>query len=245
MPAPNFKANGVYNASLTAPAIAFPTGYAVNDLMILVVTGSSGSIPAVNQTNLTNNGWARVANTNTRIVGATTANVFMDIWYNRVTSTSQTTVSLGDTGDHTLALCASFANVITTGDPWGSPQVNVSDTTATAQVTSRNVTTSSANTLVLTIIAGPRDSGAAQINANPVLVGGTGDDTELAIKADWGTATGDGSTIAILTHRKPTAGATANVRANTVTAQTAITWSGALIGVADPSARPWVQAIWI
>jgi hypothetical protein len=237
MPAPTWRANSTYASATASLTMTLPAGYQVNDILVLAVTGANGSIPAVNQTNLTNNGWARVQNTNTRITGAATANLNLDIWWQRASTTSQTAVVLGDSGDHTLSVCAAFSNVITTGDPWDSPQLNVSNTTAVAQVTSYNVTTSTANSLVLTIIANPRDIAASGVNASPVLVGGSGGDTELTERCDWGTVSGGGSGIAFLTHRKPTAGATANVRANTATAQTAVTWSGALKAKAD--ARPW------
>jgi hypothetical protein len=243
MPAPTWRANSTFASATASLTMTFPTGYQVNDILVLAVTGANGSLPAVNQTNLTNNGWARVQNTNTRIGTTATTNLNMDIWWTRASTTSQTAVVLGDSGDHTLSVCAAFSNVIATGDPWDGPQLNVSNTTAVAQVTSYNVTTSSANSLVLTIIAGPRDIAAGQVNASPVLVGGSGGDTELTERCDYGTTSGGGSTIAILTHRKPTAGATANVRANTLTAQTAITWTGALIALADAVIRPRSQVI--
>lgn len=229
--------------------MAFPSGYTTSDILVLVIETANDWVSSLWTTNLTNNGWARAANSNTIYGGANTAaNVtYMDVWWSRPTTTSQTAVILGDAGDHTLAVCAAFANCITTGDPWDTGTaagINVKVGVATAQVNSFAVTTATANTLILTVINSPQDIAAGRINASPLLlVGGSGGDTELTEQCDFGTTSGGGGTIAILTHRKPTAGATANVRANTTIANTALIWTGALIGLAD--AKPWCQITWV
>ena len=228
--APSWVANSAYDSGTNSITMSFPSGYAANDILVLSILGHNVGIPAQNQTNLTNNGWARVANSNTVINGATTANVFLDIWWQRASTASQTAVVLGDAGDHTLSVCAAFRDCFPFAAPWDGLTLNVSNTSAVSQVTSYNTTTSFANSLVVTIIAGPRDSAAAHLNASPVLINGAAGDTELTERCDWGTASGTGSTLAILTHRCAGLGATANVRANTLTSQTAITWTGALRG---------------
>jgi hypothetical protein len=246
MPAPNFRSNSAYQSGTTSVSIAFPSGYTTEDILVLVIE-SANQYLAQAATNLTNNGWARVANSNTMLGVAAAANAtYMDIWWSRPTTTSQTAVTLGDYGDHTLAVVAAFANCVTTGDPWDTGTaagINVGITVATAQVNSYGVTTSTANTLVLTVINSPQDIAAGRINASPLLLIGAGDDTELTERCDFGTTSGGGGTIAILTHRKPTAGATDNVRANTTVANTAIIWTGALEGMAD--AKPWSQITWL
>ena len=240
MPAPNFRANSAYQSGTTSVSIANPAGIAANDILVLVIE-SANQYLAQAATNLTNNGWARVANSNTKLGVAAAANAtYMDIWWRRVGANANTAVVLGDYGDHTLAVVGAFANCVNTGSPWDTGTaagINVAVTVATAQVNSYAVTTSSANTLILTVVTRPQDSAAAQINASPILVGGSGD-TELTIRYDLGTTSGGGGTIAVLTHRKPTAGTTANVRANTLTSNTAILWTGALVGLPDPTAFP-------
>jgi len=235
MPAPNFRANSTYASATTSLTMTNPAALAANDILVLAVESANAGIITQGRTNLTNNGWARVGNSNTVYnTGGATANVTLDIWWRRVGANANTQVVLGDAGDHTLAVCAAFANVITTGDPWNAT-VNVSKTTASSQTTTGNVTTSEANTLIVTIIATPRDSAAATINASPLLIGGSGDDTELTERCDAGTTSGNGGTIGFLTHRKPTAGATANVRANLAASLVTLSWTGALIGIADPT----------
>ena len=252
MPAPNFRSNSTFASATASLTMTLPAGYQVNDILVLIVETANNTgagmtgIPAQGQTNLTNNGWARVANSNTSLLSPTVAasqNTKQDIWWNRATSTSQTAVVLGDSGDHTLAVCAAFENCITTGDPWDGT-INVTQTTATSQVTSGNITTSSANTLLLAVISSPRDAAAAHINASPLLINTT-DEVELTERFDFGTTSGNGGTIGALTFRKPSAGATANVRANTVTSNVAIVWLGALKGIPDAVVRPRSQVILI
>ena len=239
MPAPNFKSNGPFSSGTTSVSLNMgaPLSYTTSDILVCVIE-SANQYLAQAATNLTNNGWARVANSNTMLGTAAAANAtYQDIWWQRPTTTSQTAVVLGDYGDHTLAVVASFANCVTTGSPWDTGTaagINVAVTVATAQVNSYAVTTATANTLVLTVINSPQDIAAGRINASPLLlVGGSGGDTELTERFDLGTTSGGGGTIALLSHRKPTAGTTANVRANTTVANTAILWTGALIGTAD------------
>lgn len=241
MPAPNFRANSSFASGTNAITMTLPTGYQAGDILVACIMGANTSIPAQNQTNMTNNGWARIANSNSSVVGAATANVFLDIWWQRASTAAQTAVVLGDAGDHTLSVVTAFQNCIDTGDPFDG-SINVTYTSATAQVTSYNVTTSNANTLVCVFIAGPRDSAAAQINTGPLLINNS-DGTELTERFDFGTSSGSGSTLGLLTYRKPTSGAVANVRANTATAQTSIVHLFTLVGVPDPTVYPWAQAV--
>lgn len=244
MPAPVFRANSSYVGGTGAIAITFPSGYAVDDLLVLIVetanntgAGQSG-IPSANQTHLTNNGWVRVANSNTHLLSptvATSQNTSQDIWWNRATNTSQTAVSIGDSGDHTMCVMLAFQNVIKTGDPW-DVAINVTQTSASAQTNSGNVTTTTPNTLIITVISSPRDAAAAHINASPLLlINGSGDDTELAELCDFGTTSGNGGTIGVLKHRKPSRSITANVRANVAVSNVHIVWTGALKGTREYS----------
>lgn len=241
MPAPVFRANSSYVGGTGAIAITFPSGYAVDDLLVLIVetanntgAGQSG-IPSANQTHLTNNGWVRVANSNTHLLSptvATSQNTSQDIWWNRATNTSQTAVSIGDSGDHTMCVMLAFQNVIKTGDPWDGA-INVTKTTASAQSTGGNIITTVANTLLVTVLSSPRDVAGAHINASPLLITGDSGDVELAELCDWGVTSGNGGTIGVLKHRKSNKGATANVRANTVTSNVSIMWTGALKGTRE------------
>ena len=247
MPAPTWRANSTYASATGSLTITNPASLVANEILVLVIE-SAAQYLAQAATNLTSNGWQRVANSNTTQGTAASANgVHQDIWWRRVDANANTAVVLGDYGDHTLAVVGAFGNCITTGSPWDTGTaagINVGVTVATAQVTSRNCTTSAANTLIVTIINRPQDSAAAFVNSAPylLLVGGSGGDIELTERCDFGTASGGGGQIAMTTHRKPTAGATANVRANTLTSNTCIIWTGALIGL--PDAKPYVQIVW-
>jgi hypothetical protein len=241
MPAPSYVSNSTYSGGQTSVSITLPATYTTDDILVLVIE-SANQYLAQAATNLTNNGWSRVANSNTMLGVAAAANAtYMDIWWSRPSTTAQTAVTLGDYGDHTLAVVGRFANCVTTGSPWDTGTaagINVTVGTATAQVNSYGVTTSTANTLVLTVINSPQDIAAGRINASPLLlIGGSAGDTELTERFDYGDTAGGGGTIAVLTHRAATTGTTANVRANTTVANTAILWTGALKGI--PNAFPF------
>lgn len=246
MPAPIFRANSSYASGTGSVTITFPTGYQANDILVLALEGANQS-NAQAHTNLTNNGWARVTNTNTTFGTAAAAQATkLDIWWKRV-GASNTAVSIVDFGDHTLAVMAAFYNTPNEGNPWSTGTgagMNVVQGTAVSQVTFSNVTTSEANTLVLNWISSPRDAAAAHINASPLIVTSpSGDETEITERCDWGTTSGGGGTISLLTYRKPTAGQTGNLRVNTATSNTATLWTGALLGIPDAVIRPRSQAI--
>jgi hypothetical protein len=249
MPAPNFRANSTFASGTTSVTMTNPASLVEGEILVLVIE-SANQYLAQAATNLTNNGWLRVANSNTGIGVAAAANAtYQDIWWRRVGANANTAVVLGDYGDHTLVVVSAFANCVTTGDPWDTGTaagINVGITVATAQVNSYAVTTATANCLILTIINKPDDVAAVSINANPKLFSsGANDDVELTERIDYGTASGGGGRFAMLTHRKPAAGLTANVRANTTTVNTAIIWTGALIGIADAVIRPRTQVIFV
>jgi hypothetical protein len=238
MPAPEFRSNSTYAGATGSHTMTLPAGYAVDDLLVLCVEGANNTgsgmsgIPTQGQTNLTNNGWTRAANSNTTLLAPTVAasqNVFLDIWYNRATTTSQTAVAIGDSGDHTQTVCIALKNVIKTGNPFVGA-INVTVTTATAQTNSKNLITSTANTLIVHVVCSPRDAAAAHINASPLLFTGDAGDVELTERCDFGVTSGTGGTIGILTHRKSNLGATANLRCNTVTSNVSIIWTGAIKG---------------
>jgi hypothetical protein len=247
MPAPTWRANSTIVSSTASITITYPAGYAANDILVLALEGANQS-NAQAHTNLTNNNWIRVANTNTTFGTAATAQaVKLDIWWRRVTSNSNTAVSIVDFGDHTMSVMAAFSNCVTTGDPWDTGTaagVNVVQGTATSQSTFRNVTTSEANTLVLNWIAFPSDGAAAFINASPIIINSpSGNETEITERIDWGTTSGGGGKLGLITYRKPTAGQTGNLRANTVTSNVSVMWTGALRGIPDAVIRPRSQVI--
>jgi len=238
MPAPTFRAASTIASGLNDVAITFPTGFAANDILVLGLEGANQS-NAQAHTNLTNNNWIRVANTNTVFGTAATAQaVKLDIWWRRVTSNANTAVNIVDFGDHTMAVMAAYSNCVTTGDPWSTGTgagMNVVQGTAVAQVTFSNITTSAANTLVLNWITGPNDSAAAFINASPVVIitSPSGDETDITERIDGGTTSGGGGQIGLIEFRKPSAGQTGNLRINLATSNVATMWTGALIGTSD------------
>lgn len=228
MTAPTFRSNSAFQTGTGSVTIALPTGYAANDILVLNIE-SSNQFLAQAYTNLTNNGWARPANSNVFVGTAASANATTtDIWWKR-SAASETAVVLGDFGNHTTGVVTAFANCVTTGNPWQGT-INVITSVATAQVNTSAVTTNTTNSLVCVFINTPRDAAAAQINASPVLFNNS-DEVEVTERYDWGSTSGDGGTLGLITLRKPSVGLSANLRANLVVANTATMFIGALQGI--------------
>jgi hypothetical protein len=248
MPAPTFRAASTIASGTGSVTITYPTGYAANDILVLALEGANQS-NAQAHTNLTNNNWIRVANTNTVFGTAAAAQaVKLDIWWRRVTSNTNTAVSIVDFGDHTMTVMVAYSNCVTTGDPWDTGTaagMNVVVGTAVAQVTFSNITTSAANTLVLNWITRPTDSAAAFINASPLVIvtSPSGDETGITERVDGGTTSGGGGQVGLIEFRKPSAGLTGNLRINLATTNTATMWTGALRGIPDAVIRPRSQVI--
>jgi hypothetical protein len=80
------------------------------------------------------------------------------------------------------------------------------------------------------------------LNANPVLFN-TSDEVEVTERYDWGTTSGGGGTAGLITYRKPTAGAVANLRINLAVSNTATIFTGALKALPDPTAQPWARVV--
>ena len=238
MPAPTFRSNSSFATGTTSVTITLPTGYAAGDILVLNIEAANQGL-AQAYTNLTNNGWARPANSNVVVGVAAAANATQtDIWWKRAAA-SETAVVLGDLGDHTTAVVAAFSNCIASGDPWDGT-INVAVSVATAQVNTYRVTTSTANTLVCAFINSPRDAAAVHLNASPVLFNNS-DEVEVTERYDFGSTSGGGGTLGLITFRKPTAGTTANLRVNVAVSNTHTIFVGALKAAAD--ARPWSQVI--
>lgn len=241
MPAPSFRANSVFTSGTTS-VTANVTGLApqTNELIIIAIESANQSL-AQAYTNLTNNGYARPANSNVVVGTAAAATATMtDIWWKRAAG-GDANVVLGDFGDHTACAVSVYTNVITTGDPWDAT-INVAYGTPGTQVNTYGVTTSTANCLIVNFIHSARDAAAAHLNANPVLFNSS-DEVEVTERYDYGVTAGGGGTLGLITFRKPTAGAVANLRVNTVTSNVATIFTGALIGTPDPSVYPWSQVV--
>lgn len=230
MPAPSFRSNSDFAAGTGSVTMSLPAGYVVDDILILNIE-TSNSYLAQAYTNLTNNGWARPVNSNVGVGTTLATNTACDIWWKRAAA-SETAVVLGDLGNHTHAVVSAIQDCVTTGDPWQGT-INVVHAAADAQVNSYGVTTNTSNCLICVFVNTGRDAAASQLST-PVLFNSS-DEVETTERYDWGTVQGDGGSLGLITFRKPSAGLSANLRANLVVACTAAIFVGSLQGTPDAS----------
>lgn len=204
MAIPTYQAIGAVASGFGAISPAYPASVAANDIAILVVQSSNQAIatPA--------GGWAEVTNSPQGTGTAGVANaVRIGVFWRRCTGVEGgTTVSVADTGDHTVARILTYRGCIASGNPW---DVTAGGVKAAASTTSTNpsVTTTVVDCLIVVISGHARDSNStttysAWTNANL---------SALTERADNGISTGTGGGFGIADGGKATIGATGTTTA--------------------------------
>lgn len=197
MAVPTVVSVGAANAgATTAVTPAFPTGMAVNDIIIGIgESAGAESYPTANT-----NGFAHVTGSpNTQ----DTQTVLTVIWarYDGV----MTAHSWGDSGNHNMGRYIAIRGVKTTGTPWNATPVTSVESTADNSAAWPAVTTTVADCLILFAIATGRDLATTTNLGN--LTGGTGL-TNIVEQMDNWTAAGTGGGFGLVTATKAAAGST-------------------------------------
>lgn len=161
MAIPAWKAKGTFASGTGALSVAWPTSgsYAVGDLALLICESA-------NQAHTTPSGWTPVANS-PQFTGTAAAagGVRLSVFYKYATSTSETNVSVADTGNHTTGQIHVFkACVIET-------TIGGVRTPAGTSITFGSLTTANDNDLIVFCLANDRDAAStanlsAWTNAN-------------------------------------------------------------------------------
>lgn len=198
MATPAFQAVGTQVAGTAAITVAWPTHLA-NDIGILVIE-KSGNDTTINITNPS--GWAQVPGSPVVDV-ASTAGSKLQVWWKRAASSSETSVSVPDGGDHQIARIFTFRHCITTGNPWDVTTTGTK-TTASTTATVPAVTTTVADTLITMIVGRPNDNGSTTHFDVPVNANLTG----LAECEEAGSTQGNGGGFVVSCGVKATAGNT-------------------------------------
>jgi len=202
-PAPTFQAAGTAQSGTGAITVAWPTHQA-NDIALLFVESCGGEAVTLS----TPAGFANVTNS-PQATGAGTAGTRITVFWCRATSSSMSSPTVDDPGDHVYGVILTFRGVIATGDPW---DVTAGGTKATASTTTTfgAVTTNVNNTLVVLAASRNNDSNAAAWTdaswANTNL-------SSIAERADEGTTSNNGGGVGVATGVKLTAGGTGQTTA--------------------------------
>lgn len=199
---PVFNLAGTAVANTTINTVAWPT-HAANDVALLIIQTEAQASALV-----TAAGFVEVTGSpQTTGTAAATNAVALQVFWKRATGAAEANVSLSDAGDHTFAQILTFTNVKATGNPWNLTAGNVKAAASTnVQVT--GFTTTTANCLIVAIVAGSVDTATAQVSAWTDANLATPSITESADVAD---ATGGGGSLSVAAGGLKLKGATGTV----------------------------------
>jgi hypothetical protein len=183
---PVFNLAGTAVANATLNTVTWPT-HAANDVALLIVQTDAEASSLV-----TAAGFVEVTGSpQTTGTAAATNAVALQVFWKRATGAAEANVTLADAGDHTFAQILTFTNVKTSGNPWNLTAGNVKAAASTnVQVT--GFTTTTADCLIVAVIAGSVDTATAQASAWTDANLATPATAEMADVAD---ATGGGGSL--------------------------------------------------
>jgi hypothetical protein len=166
MAAPTYVAAGTASVGTGAVTPGLPTGHTTNDILLCFVQSSNEAISV--PTNATSGTWAEV--TGSPVSGGTAASAGacrLGVFWMRDPGTTIGTVTVADTGNHTVASIACFRGCVTTGNPWsGTPGTSAFAAIAnSAWGTLPDVTTVDANTLPICVVGNSLDSNSTPFTA--------------------------------------------------------------------------------
>ena len=198
---PTFQAAGTAQSGTGAITVAWPAHQA-GDIALLFVESCGGQAATLS----TPAGFANVTNS-PQATGSGTNGTRITVFWCRATSSSMSSPTVADPGNHVYGRILTFRNVVATGNPW---DVTAGGTKATASTTTTfgAVTTSVDNTLIVLAASRDNDSAAAAwsgwTNANL---------SSLTERSDEGTTSGNGGGVGVATGVKSTAGGTGQTTA--------------------------------
>src|SRR5438552_1129817 len=112
-----FRAAGTTSSGNAAVTPGLPTGHVTNDILVMIVQSSNEAIAV--PTNATSGTWAEVTGSPVSIGTAASAGAArLGVFWMRDPGTSIGTVTVADTGNHTMAGIAAYSGCITFGNPW-------------------------------------------------------------------------------------------------------------------------------
>lgn len=197
---PTHVGKGTFTSGTGALSVPPPGSLAADDLLLLVVESANEAIA-------TPTGYTQVANSpQSTGTGAAAGGVRLAVFY-KVTTGSESNVTVADTGNHTTAQIHAFRGV----DPTTPihQTAGAVDAAATTALSAPAVTTTLTNCLIVNAIGLDKDA-ADSDTLSSVANAALSDVTE---QHDQTVASGVGGGIAVITGGKATAGSTGNTTA--------------------------------
>jgi len=199
---PTFQAAGTAVSSIGTASPAWPA-HEINDVALLFVESTGGQAATLSAPA----GFVALTNS-PQATGAGTAGTRITVFWARATSSSMSTPTIADAGNHVYAQIITYRGVITTCNPFDITGGGVKAVASTS-VTVTGVTTTVADTLIVQAVARDNASAAAQFNSQT-----NANLTSIAERADAGTAQGNGGGFAVWDGVMAAAGATGDTTAN-------------------------------
>ncbi len=206
---PSFVAAGTARADAGSETYPYPSGIAVDDvLLFLLETSPSTGAPVAPA------GWTEVTNSPSADTSGTDAqDTRLSVFWRRYDGTG-TSVFMSDCGDHQAGIVIAFRNCVLSGNPWDDTAAG-SAGSATTAVSCPTVTTAGTDRLILAIATTSREADSTTefsgwTNANLTGI------TEIV---DFTESNGDGGGIGAAYGFKATAGATGATTATSANAE--------------------------
>lgn len=230
------------NAAQAAFSLTLPT-HATNDLILVGIETANEAVPS---TAFTANGYTEIApGAGGPALGQGTAAganaTKLTLYWRRAANSTMPAVYVADSGDHQSAFAAVITNANTTVDPPWELAANTLQTTNTTTVSFNAFTTTNANTLIVHV------AGVDTDNTDPQMISGptNANLSDLTKHTDIFTNAQDGGGIIFISGGKATAGATGNTTGTLGVTEIFSTWSAAILGTPDPTAKPWARSVFI
>jgi len=208
MTLPTFVGADPWSAGIGDIVVSLPTGWAVDDIHLLVVEQS-----AVNAFAAAPAGWTLVTGFQLKPASTATDACISVFWRRAVAGDTNPTVT--DTGNHTSGQIFGFRGCITSGNPWDVLSTGTSTTSSTTS-TVPGATTTVADCLVFIVYG----SGIDVLSETEFSGQTNGDLANLTERADNMSSNGNGGGFGVTTGEKASIGAYGNTTVTHVNATT-------------------------
>lgn len=202
-----YVGKGTFAGGNSALTVDVPAAYLQNDLLLILAESE-------NQTIATPSGWSHVTNSPQSTGTAAAAGAVQLAVFYKIAGASESSVTVGDSGDHTTAIMLAFRGV-DTSTPFNITAGGV-DASTTSSLSCPSVTTTVDNCLIVNCIGLDKD-----LADTDTLSSVANSNLSYAYEMhDQTIATGDGGGVAALIGRKISAGSTGNTTATGDTSTT-------------------------
>lgn len=206
---PAWFATGTVDSGNGAVTPGLPTGHVINDILIMLVQSANETIST--PTNATSGTWAEVVAQTGSGTAATAGSVRLGVFWMRDPGTTIGTVTVADTGNHTVARIVGYRGCVSTGNPWNQAAAMAAVATSTVNghansVVTPDITTTVGNCLILMCFADSIDNADTAHVVFDTLGSGNLALPTITERIDNGIATGTGGGIGLAEGGKAVAG---------------------------------------